>query len=326
MADFRARCEAADVLRCVGFDSAADIAGTYGDAHGVLPGQKSAPVIDATVKSSGAGALRFAVAGVGSADSAGSYFTNFSDDLSVQFDTGDEFYVQWRQRFSAAFLQNRYAGGEGWKQVIVGEGDHGGCSSSHASSDTCATSCGPLEVVLINSYHQGLPTLYHSCGGKDDQYEPLIEPKGSDFFLQNALRDPGCLYTQHGAAPCFRYVADEWMTFQLHIKVGTWYANGSRLYKHDSTVQLWMAREGLPSQLIVDFSPQDSACQSQPQSIPGCQTGYDLSNDRKGVAKYGKVWLLPYDTGRDNVTEEPDAYTWYDELVVAKRRIADPSH
>ena len=39
--------------------------------------------------------------------------------------------------------------------------------------------------------------------------------------------------------------------------------------------------------------------------------------------KYGKIWLLPYDTGR-NDTGRPVAYTWYDELVISRNRIADP--
>jgi hypothetical protein len=325
--DFEGRCNAPGVIRCVGFDDPAEITGTYGDVHGVFKGDSSDPAIDPTVKSSGAGALKFTIAGQGGANSAGSYFTNFSDDLKTQFDSGQEFFVQWRQRFSPEFLSNSYMGGGGWKQADVGEGDRPGCTASTSANGTCASSCTTLEVVPINIYHQGLPILYHSCGGKDDQYEPLIEPinGGADFYLENGIRQPGCLYSQQGAAPCFRYQPNEWMTFQIHIKIGTWYQNDSHQYRHDSVVQLWVAREGQPSQLVIDFSPHDPACQARMESVPDCQTGYDLANDRVGVARYGKVWLLPYDTGRDGTVAYPTAYTWYDELIVSTQRIADPA-
>jgi len=99
------------------------------------------------------------------------------------------------------------------------------------------------------------------------------------------------------------------MTFQLHVKVGTWYKNDGK-YHHDSTVQLWVAEEGKPSKLIIDMSPER-------------RTGYDLVN-LEPAAKYGKVWLLPYNTNKDPRQEHPAAYTWYDELIISRNRIADP--
>ncbi len=147
--------------------------------------------------------------------------------------------------------------------------------------------------------------MYHSCGKKDGRYEPLEVPAAHGMLIQNAL---GCLHNAV-APPCAMYKADQWMTFQLHVRVGTWYKN-DRNYHHDSTVQLWVAQEGKSSVLAIDMNPKKG-------------TGYDLVNSNP-EAKYGKVWFLPYDTGKDESQDHPTAYTWYDELIISREKIADP--
>src|SRR5882672_3726080 len=49
---FRQKCAGAGVLKCVGFDSPADLRGTYGDNSGMLSGNAD-PEIDPDVKASG---------------------------------------------------------------------------------------------------------------------------------------------------------------------------------------------------------------------------------------------------------------------------------
>jgi hypothetical protein len=157
---------------------------------------------------------------------------------------------------------------------------------------------------------RGHPEMYHSCGDKDGKYDDLFTYKGSKVIVQNAL---GCSYPDFHA--CFSYKPDQWMTFQLHVKVGTWYANDKN-YHHDSTVQLWVAEQGKPSVLVIDFRPETG-------------TGYDLVNSSEGVdklAKYGKLYLLPYQTGRSVLQSVPVAYTWYDELIVSRSLIAYPTN
>ena len=67
------------------------------------------------ISASGGSSLKFTVPSNSAANSSGSYFTNFSKDLSVQFDSGQqEFYMQWRQRFSPDYLSNVYTGGGGF--------------------------------------------------------------------------------------------------------------------------------------------------------------------------------------------------------------------
>src|SRR4026209_2623309 len=117
--DFTTRCAQPGVIRCVGFDSASDIAGTYGNNSRILPPSFSGaipPALDTSVKASGASALKFTIPSNSPADTSGSYFTNFSSDLQTQFGANSEFYIQWRQRFSPEFLNTMYQGGSGWKQ------------------------------------------------------------------------------------------------------------------------------------------------------------------------------------------------------------------
>lgn len=283
--DFVTRCQTPGVIRCFGFDSQVKT-----DPHIYPPWgqtQKRAMVVS-DVKASGAGSLRFEIPSSSGSDTSGSFWLNFADDFSVQLGEGDEFYVQWRQRFSPEFINTAYAGGGGWKQIIVGEGDRPGVT---------ANSCTQLEIVVTNSYHLGYPAMYHSCGEKDGDFDGLYS-KGSGKYFPN-----------------------EWMTFQIHVKIGTWYKNDGN-YHQNSTVQLWVAREGEGAELVVDLSPELATLFGF--KIPGTGTGYDLANNNP-AARYGKLWLLPYNTHKDSSVSHPTAYTWYDDLIISTARIADPS-
>jgi hypothetical protein len=308
-ADFATRCAAPGIVRCFGFDDIATVKPHLDPAADKLFHGD----VDTTVKASGAGSLRFEIPAQSPANTSGEFWLDFSDDFSVQFGPGEEFYVQWRQRFSPEYATTKYAGGEGWKQIIIGEGS----TASHT-----AYSCTDLEVVMINPYQRGFPGMYHSCGAKDGQYEGFEQPlPGADFWLQNAVE--GCTYHNQKVPPCVGYKANDWMTFQIHIKIGTPYHNDN-VYKHDSTIQAWVGYQGAPSQLIIDLSPGDPACAAMQVSQPACHTGYDLYNTTP-LIKYGKVWLLPYNTNKDGSATNPVAYTWYDDLIISRNRIADPA-
>jgi hypothetical protein len=290
--DFGRRCRSPGVVRSFNFDSQAEA-----DPHLFAPhNQKTMRgTIVRDVKASGAGSLRFEIPSNTPADTSGSFWLNFKDDLSAQFGEGDEFYVQWRQRFSPELLNTKYRGGGGWKQVIIGEGDRPGKT---------AYSCTQLEIVVVNGYHRGIVQMYHSCGEKDGQYEGLevFDPKVNDILLQNAC---GCRYQKPTFPPCVGYKADQWMTFQVHVKIGTWYKNDKK-YHRDSTIELWVADEGKPSKLVIR------------------RADYDIANNN-AAARYGKIWLLPYNTGKDARQDHPTAYTWYDELIISRQRIPDPA-
>lgn len=237
-------------------------------------GAGPAPELDCAVAATGC-SLRFTVPPRSGPGAGGSWFLNFSDDFSVRFGEGEEFYVQWRQRFSPAFL-DRGIRGAGWKQAIIGEGDRPG----YAPDGKVIWSCTQLELVVANLYMNGYPRMYHSCGDKDGGFEDLP------------------------ARGIVEYRPDEWMTFQVRVKIGTWYRNDRR-YHRDSEVELWVAREGGRSQRAVRAQ------------------GYDIANTATD-ARYGKLWLLPYHTRKDPLQEHALAHTWYDEVIVSRAPIADP--
>jgi len=222
----------------------------------------------------------------------------------VQFGESQEFYVQWRQRFSPEFISTNYlASGGGIKQVIITTGD---------KPSKLYASCEAIGVVTQTYYYNRFPILYNSCTGSSHHgpYDGFYESIPGDFKLQNARQSPFCLYSQAPnsylppSGNGFGWFPNEWMTFQIKIKtgprVGDEFAN--------SFVELWMAREGQPSQLVINWGP------------------YYLSAGSQGEdQKYGKVFLLPYQTGKDSTQVHPTAYTWYDELIISRNRIADPA-
>jgi hypothetical protein len=170
-------------------------------------------------------------------------------------------------------------------------------------------------LVAVNSYYRGFPEMYNSCTGSASHgaYDPFEEPFGSsDFKLQNARPDPYCLYSQGHTEPptyfpptgnCFGYAADEWMTFQVHVIIGPRVGDEFQA----SRVQLWIAREGRASEPAIDWGPYNLSA------------GSAAENQR-----YGKIWLLPYNTDKDPSATYATTYTWYDELIVSTQPIADP--
>jgi hypothetical protein len=94
------------------------------------------------------------------------------------------------------------------------------------------------------------------------------------------------------------------MTFQVNIKTGPRVNDEFT----NSYIKPWIAREGQPSQLVMNYGPYNLSAGSPTEN-----------------QKFGKVWLLPYNTGKDSSATYPAAYTWYDELIVSRQQIADAS-
>ena len=79
---FELRCAEPAVVKCVGFDSAAEVDPFVYPVYGTK--EKRGHVVP-DEKASGAGSLRFEIPSKTASDTSGSYWQNFSDDLSVQF-------------------------------------------------------------------------------------------------------------------------------------------------------------------------------------------------------------------------------------------------
>jgi hypothetical protein len=322
--NFAQRCAAAGVIRCFGFDSTADLGGTYGNNFGRfnnggacdLDSVTLCPTIDTTVAASGGGSLKFVIPSRSGAGSSGQWFTNFTPDLT-QIGQNSHLYIQWQQRFSSVYLNTFYRVGAGWKLAIIGVGDTAGSGCTPQNTIPCAPSCTTNDVVVQNTNLRGFPQMYNSCTGSASHgpYFPFEEGgdfgKGFDIKFQNARLSPYCLYSQGVTNPktffspagnCFPFVADEWMTFQVHIHTGPW-VNGEYQNSH---VDLWVSRTGQPSEQIIDFDINISA-----GSSPG--------------EPFGKIWLLPYHTGKDASQVTDVGYTWYDELIISNQKISDPA-
>jgi PKD repeat protein len=314
VSDFDARKSAPGVIRWFDFDTIAQLGSTASGANfGYTPGNSVNPVIDTTVKASGLGALRIDVPSNSPANAGGAWFGNFSADLSAQFGENSEFYVQWRQRFDQAMVDTVFQGAEGIKQAIITVGDQPGGRTF--------SSCQDIGNIVQTYYMARVPIIYNSCTGSASHpaFSGLYEPVGNpvtDYLLQNGT-SPFCKYSKptdgsstHPGPGCAGWAANEWMTFQVGITLGP--RNNVTREFDNSRVRFWVAREGQPSSLVLDWKP----------GIPGyfpLTAGPASDNQR-----FGKIWLLPYMTGKDASQAHPLARTWYDELIISTQRIPDP--
>ena len=74
-----------------------------------------------------------------------------------------------------------------------------------------------------------------------------------------------------------------------------------------SFVEMWIAREGRSGEKVFDWGP------------------YNLSAGPTAEdQRFGKIWFLPYHSNKDPRQVHPVGYTWYDELIVSRQKIADP--
>ena len=231
---------------------------------------------------------------------------NFSPDLSKTFGNGQEFYVQYRERIDPAMLNGaNFPNSEGFKSDIITEGD-----TPTLIAQDCVNSPGEI-VMQQDGAGAAYPLIYHNCGFGGGAsafmqmgYQPISLDgiANSNFLDQDAA---GCPHYSGRGIPtsdptCFNYVANEWFTVQVHVKIGTF-------NNPNSVVEVWLAHEGQPAQLITNAS--DAA----------------LVNDGLSTAsgRYGKISLLPFQTHMSGSLV--DTAVWYDDVMASTRRIPDPN-
>jgi len=270
--DFAARCAAPGVLKCVGFDDDRDFAA--GQISPAADGRIRA-TRDQQVMASGRGSLRFEIPSRSPPNSSGYWL----DSLGGKFGQQSTFHFQFRQRFSPEFLETPYQEAAGWKQFIV-----------YQSGPSCTS----VQLVLINQYLRGLPTMYAACG-QDNLY--VLRPDGDHFIQQG---DYLCSRRDPRPGRCARYVANEWLTFSFRVDVGTY-------GKPDTRVQGWIGHGAGPLRQFIDF----------PDLV--------LNFADSPTEGFNRIQLTPYHTDKDPSQVHPVAYTWYDELIVSREAIGAPS-
>ena len=202
---FSEKCRLPSIVQCVDFDSAAQW------SRRIVPPWKTREIrgkIVTDMKAEGAASLRFLVPSRSGADTSGAFRNKFTKPDGTPFRKGEDFYIQWKQRFSKEFLRTRFKS-DGWKQIII---------FRHNAS----ASCDELQTVMSNVYFRGLPQVYGRCGR---------QPYG----IQSAAGCTRRLYKDRGfpEPPCVRYKSDQWMTFQFHVRLGD-------AGKANSLVEVWV--------------------------------------------------------------------------------------
>lgn len=291
--DFAARCNAAGVVKCVGFNNTtADIVrgvNLVPDGNGTYRG-----VLDTSTKTSGAGALRFDLpppphAG---ANIAGAWLPQTNDGLGHLFGENSTLYVQFRQRLSPEMMNNSW--NSSWKTVIF-----------HYNQQ----SCGSLELTTVNWYLTGVATMYTDCGarGMTTTLDGSQWTDSTPLLMQQG--DYHCQYGAFSNATCLYFPTNEWVTFYYRIQIGSW-------DQPNSTVEAWIAREGSTTyQKFVRVPNFTLRCNTDPCNVnPGKSEGYN------------NITLTPYMTalGTNSGQAGVTSHVWYDELIVSTQAIAAP--
>jgi hypothetical protein len=245
---------------------------------------------------------------------------------------GNEIYIQWRARYSPTMLDDSNFLGPGgvpfsntgFKIADVGLADTASCrAGSGADSINCPTTCPNQGFELVVTGGRDINTVesYVNCTG-NYAFRGLhyTGDGGNTWSIQNKVST--CTNT-NGYSGCRKIVANEWLTFKLYIKMGTFNT-------FSNEVKLWMGREGQPLEPLVDCSAAEARkCSFQFGGGNVANNGviFNLLDPNTGAPitgpyQVGKFYLLPYITGLSEVVTT--ATVWYDELIFSTRNIADP--
>jgi len=332
--DFTTRCNAAGVFFCNGFDAATDLgvespsgaaargySGWNNNACGSITAggdgtfTNSCPTIDTTTKLSGAGSMHFSSPAGAIGMRGGQYWANPMADYSKRFGAGQTYYVQFRQRLSAAL-------------VSQGQDKLHWVSTAADTATTVFGSCSPIELVnqsyasddskyLVQNWYSGCPGPY-TYG----LYSPVIP--GTVSF-QNQRPSPFCNYDDVSAGRkfpptgnCLSYFPDQWVTYSYKIGLGTLGTSGnvgncdavpSGNYNncyYNNDIEMRMGLDGEPLETVHIWTRPINA-----------KDATDLAVDYK----YGKVIFAIYS---NTVAYAQAVDQWVDELIMSDLPIADP--
>jgi hypothetical protein len=266
---------------------------------------------DWTQPNTDGGALHFAFKNGDFQAGPGWFNYNFCAALNCLYGQGSEFYVQYKERISAAALSRSSwdSGFTDWKMAILREGD-----SNTQQATNCSST--PTDIVLdSDAGHIAsavMPWVYVNCGNAgtlnflNSPFQPIQYPLASgatDLLDQPASGGPHYGSGVNGSTvpvtdpTAWNFTANEWFTIQAHVKIGTWDTASS-------VIEMWACHQAQPCRLVTNAS--DAALNDLGGSV---------------TDKFGAIVLLPYATGATWLT---NVDYWYDDLIVSNRRIPDP--
>src|SRR5690242_20305335 len=276
--NFQARCRAEGVLKCVGWDNPSDFLpvgdgyadGLYPAADGTFQGR-----MDTSVKTSGAGSLRFTLRPKVVPNATGYWRANFGQlGHLTSFGPHSTLYLQFRLRLSPEMLHFKWdtVSDTGWKVFI-------------AYGPIPGPSCTGAQFVQENTYQTNVATAYTSCGTP-----PLYSNNGNPPMLIEQ-GDYNCSYKHEGGYSsnhnCFTYPPDTWLTEYWIVELGDF-------GKPNSHFTAYIAPEGQPLKRFID--------------LPNFK--FDSSADPGDALQ--TILLQPYLSGATGTRNNPTAYVWFD--------------
>jgi hypothetical protein len=292
---FEQRCAAPEVIACFGFDTP-ETTTPYLNDSGFSP-----PEHDTSTYAEGGGAIRMQVLPGSGPDTSGSAVLDFSPGIG----TGETLYVQWRQRFSAAFVATEFDA-LGFKQILVHE-------------NTSTAGCSDSEIVVNDRSGWGFPNIYHACGVFQDTIENPVDGDVYEFNYQPG-GDNRCLYSwitgdldylepsdDVAETACIGYEPDIWITFQIAVHLNAWCTNADYdACPEDNRLEMWITNGASPPIHVID-TPFALRTTTDPAS-----TVYD------------SIQLTPYNTDKNPAQQHEPGELWYDSVIVSRARIAEP--
>jgi hypothetical protein len=220
---------------------------------------------------------------------------------------GDEFYFQYRLKFSPGRLASNQPGG---KLVML---------------ETNWTN--PTQEIVITAKKNATPTsavsAYSHQGGWGAN---LGNPQGSGGFGPGDQQQPGgfpsCTYNNPGS--CFNYVENQWMTFLVRVKMGRAAVSTSvpptdpvNASARNTRLTIWGALAGQTNYTLI-HDKADYALDYQDDAT------YD--GNPSHVHAYGLNWLaLDFYTGGSQFIQSPTGFHHkFDQLIFSTQPIACP--
>jgi hypothetical protein len=243
--------------------------------------------MDTSVKTSGAGSLKFTIRPSVTSNSTGYWRTNFGSLNQLHaFGPHTTLYIQFRLRLDSNMLNFRWdkVSNEGWKVFI-------------AYGPIPGPSCTGAQFVQENTYQTNVATAYTSCGTpalySNNGVPPMLIEQG----------DYQCPYNSGGyrGSSCFKYPADVWMTEYWIVQLGDF-------GKPNTHFTAYIAPEGQPLKRFIDLP------------------AFSFNNHPDAGDALETILLQPYMSGANGSKPSPTAHMWFDELIVSSMPIAAPKN